>query len=241
VKFERYTDAEADEPDSYFQDDEEREERKSRNRNRFKGHWSGFEFGFNNYLTSENSLVMPNDIYYMTLHSSKSNNFNFNISQKSLGITRHFGIVTGLGFNWNNYRFDGDNNIRKGAGGIIEELDPGETLKKSKLTSLYLTVPLLVELQIPADNNHINIAAGGIGAIKLGSHSKMVFDNNDKVKANDDFSMNLFRYGATARLGFENFQLYGTYYFSPLFKEGKGPGGYNLYPFEVGFAFTFND
>jgi len=26
-----------------------------------------------------------------------------------------------------------------------------------------------------------------------------------------------------------------------MFKSGKGPGGYDLYPFELGIAFTFND
>lgn len=30
----------------------------------------------------------------------------------SLGFTRHFGLVTALGINFNNYRFDGNNSIR---------------------------------------------------------------------------------------------------------------------------------
>ena len=220
---------------------EDRELTRSRDRNRFKGHWSGFEIGFNNYLTSDNSIVLPAEIDYMTLHSGKSMSFNFNISQKSIGLSRHIGIITGLGFNWNNYRFDGNNNIIKGTNGIIEELPQADALDKSKLTTWYLQVPVMLELQIPADNHHINIGAGFIGAIKLGSHTKMVFQDKDKVKSNDDFSLNLLRYGPTARIGYQSFQLYASYYMTPLFKNGKGPGGYDLYPFEVGFAFTFND
>jgi hypothetical protein len=238
VAFERYDDNE----NLFLQDDQDDRERiRRRNRNRFKGHWSGFEFGFNNYLTSDNSLVLPADIDYMTLHSSKSNNFNFNISQQSIGLTRHFGIVTGLGFNWNNYRFDGNNNIIKGANGVIEELPQADALDKSKLSTIYLTVPLMLELQIPADNHQLNLAAGFIGAIKVGSHTKMVFQDKDKVKSHGDFSLNLLRYGPTARVGYQSFQIYATYYMTPLFKNGKGPGGYDLYPFEIGFAFTFND
>lgn len=238
VKFEKY--AEAD--DTIIQDDKaDKPERKSRTKSRFKGHWSGMEFGFNNYLTSDHSLVMPADIDYMTLHSSKSNSFNLNFTQQSIGITRHFGFVTGLGFNWNNYRFDSDNNIQKGVLGVIEIFDPGEQLKKSKLTTVYLTLPVMAELQIPVDNHHINVGAGLIGAVKIGSHSKMVYQNGDKVKSNDDFSLSMLRYGPTARIGFENFQVYGTYYMTPLFKKGKEPGGHMLYPFEIGFAFTFND
>jgi len=51
----------------------------------------------------------------------------------------------------------------------------------------------------------------------------------------------MLRCGATARVGYGNFQLYGTYYKTPLFEAGKGPGGYNLYPFEIGIALTFNN
>jgi len=221
---------------------EDKDENRARRRNRFKGHWSGVEFGFNNYLTSDHSSVMPADINYMTLHSSKSNNFNINFAQLSLGFARHFGIVTGLGIIWNNYRFDGNNNITTTPSvGVIEVLDPGSPLEKSKFTTVYLTFPVMLELQIPADNHHLNIGAGIIGATKLGAHTKMKFENGDKVKSNDDLSLNQFRYGATARIGYENFQIYGTYYMTPLFRTGKGPGGNDLYPFEIGLAFTFND
>jgi hypothetical protein len=177
----------------------------------------------------------------MSLHSGKSMNFNINFSQVSLGFTRHFGIVTGLGLNWNNYVFDGNNNIIKGENDVVEMLNPGAVLKKSKLTTVYLNIPLLLEVQIPADHNHLNIAAGPIGGVKLCSHSKMIFEDGDKVKSDDDFSLSMLRYGATARLGYGNFQIYGTYYYTPLFKSGKSPSGVELYPFEVGFAFTFND
>jgi hypothetical protein len=177
----------------------------------------------------------------MTLHSGKSSNFNINFSQLSLGLTRHIGFVTGLGFNWNNYRFDGNNSILKGTNGIIEELDPGVNLEKSKLATIFLTLPFMLEIQIPVNNNHLNIAAGPIGAVKLGSHTKMVFQDGRKEKANGDFSLNMLRYGATARVGYENLQLYGTYYMTPLFQTGKGPAGNDLYPFEIGIAFTFND
>jgi hypothetical protein len=222
-------------------EENDKENERARRRSRFRGHWTGIEFGFNNYVTSDKSLVLPADIDYMTLHSSKSSNFNINFSQLSLGMTRHFGIVTGLGLNWNNYRFDGNNNIIKGDNGIIEKLDPGTNLEKSKLATLFLTLPLMLELQIPVDHSRLNIAAGPIGAVKLGSHTKMVYENGEKIKSNGDFSLNMLRYGATARVGYANFQLYGTYYMTPLFRKGKGPGGNDLFPFEIGIALTFND
>jgi len=238
IKFRNYPDND----DLYDQDDKsDNRERRWRSGRHFRGHWAGIEFGFNNYLTSDNSFTMPSAINYMTLHSGKSHSFNINFAQESFGITRHFGLVTGLGLNWNNYRFENNNNIQTDADGVIIPLDPGSQLERSKLTTLYLTVPLMLEAQIPSDFHRLNIGAGLIGAIKLASHTRMDFKNGDKIKTNDDFSLNLLRYGATARVGFENFHIYATYYLTPLFKEGLGPAGYDLYPFEVGFALTFND
>jgi hypothetical protein len=225
--------------EAWYEEDNENEH--TRRSSRFRGHWSGIELGVNNYLASDKSFSMPANIDYMTLHSSKSTNFNINFAQLSLGLTRHFGFVTGLGLNWNNYRFDGNNNIQKGLDGIIEELDPGLKLEKSKLATLFLTLPLMLEIQIPVDNNRLHIAAGPIGALKLGSHTKMVFDDGHTVKSWGDFSLNMLRYGATARVGYGNFQLFGTYYATPLFQTGKGPAGNDLYPFEIGVALVFNN
>ena len=237
LEFKKYPERD---PEPWYQDNDPSDRRRYR-RNRFRGHWTGVDLGFNNYVTSDRSLSLPGNIDYMTLHSGKSMNFNINFSQLSLGLTRHIGFVTGLGFNWNNYRFDGNNNITKGAEGIIEPLIPAETLEKSKLTTIYLTLPFMLELQVPTDRNRINIAGGPIGAVKLNSHSKMVFEDGQKIKSNSDFSLNLLRYGATARVGYGNFQVYGTYYLTPLFKSDKSPGNVDLYPFEVGIAFSIND
>lgn len=236
IDFQNYRETDSFSQHNYYDSDEEGE-RRGRH---FKGHWAGIETGFNNYMTEDYSLVLPEEIDFMSLHSGKAMNFNLNFSQLSLGITRRIGFVTGLGVNWNNYRFDGNNNIQKGPDGIIEVLDPGAPLKKSKISTIYFNIPFLLEIQIPTDHNHLHISAGPIGAVKLMSYSKMVYEDGDKVKSDGDFSLNLLRYGATARVGYENFQLYGTYYMTPLFKTGKGPGGIDLYPFEIGIAFTID-
>jgi hypothetical protein len=237
VEFEKYGSDEGNRDNDQDKSDKDQK----RYRRHFSGNWAGIEFGFNNYLTDEFTSVMPDDIYYMTLHSGKSNNFSINFIQQSIGLARHFGLVTGLGLEWNNYRFDGNNSIEKGENGVIVELDPEVTLKKSRLKTLYLNIPLLIEGKIPADNNHFNISGGIIGAVKLWSQTKMVTDDEKKLKSDSDFSLNVLRWGPTVRIGFGNLQIYGTYYFSPLFKTGKTPGGVELYPCEIGLALTFND
>lgn len=74
-------------------DQDESKDRHERNARRFKGHWAGVEIGYNTYLASNHSQVMPANIDYMTLHSSKSSNFNLNFSQLSLGLTRQWALL----------------------------------------------------------------------------------------------------------------------------------------------------
>lgn len=211
--------------------------------NVFGGHLGGFELGLNSYGKDLGSTTLEPEDNYLDLNSSKSMAFNIISPSVSLGITKRFGFVASLGLNFNNYRFGGNNSISVDEGGVVMPVYPPLTVhyEKSKLTTLYAVLPLILEGQIPVSHSSsVNIGAGVIGGVKLGSHTKVVYfeDGKQKAKNRDDFSLNLLRYGVTARLGYEMVQVYGTCWLSPMFEKGKGP---ELYPFEVGIALTFND
>lgn len=214
-----------------------------RKHDRFRGHLGGLEIGFNGFMTDYWSTTLAPEDNYFDLNTSKSWVWNFLFPNVNIGLSRHLGFVSTIGFNFSTYRFDGNNTIVKDNYGVIgpHYPDSGIVFTKSKLETAYLTLPLLLEAQIPVSdhNKTINIGAGVIGALKLCSKTKVTYDDGDKSKAKskDDFSMNVLRWGATARIGYEHFQVYGTTYFTQLFEEGKGP---QLYPYEVGIAFTFN-
>jgi len=215
-----------------------------KNYERFRGHLGGFELGFNSLLTDFFSTSLKPEDNYFDLNTAKSYYFDFLLPCINIGFTRHFGIAATLGINFNKYRFDGNNSILKDANGVVGPLYPPEGIaySKSKLATTYLTLPVILETQIPLANSHktINIGAGVIGAVKLGSHTRIIYysDGKHKEKNKDDFSLNTFRWGATGRIGINFFQVYGTCYFTSLFEKAKGP---ELYPFEVGIAFTIND
>lgn len=215
-----------------------------RSYDRFKGHLGGMEFGFNGFLTDYWSTSLNPADSYFDLYTAKSSNFSFLLPCVNLGFTRHFGIAATIGIDWNTYRFDGNNSIVKGADGVIGPYypDPTVSYSKSKLNTTFATLPVILEAQIPVSGSRstINIGAGVIGALKLGSNTKVVYYNNGKKKDKnrDDYSINPLRWGATARVGYDFFQVYGTCYFTSMFEKGKGP---ELYPFEVGVAFTIND
>ena len=209
----------------------------------FKGHWSGIELGLNNYLNKDYTIGPKSSDEYMSLNSSRSIQFNLNFVQHSFGIAgNRFGMVTGMGLEFFNYFFRHNNTIETDPqGSIIPRYYDPIDLEKSKLTMSYLTVPILFEFQFPGElsNSHrLRISVGVIGGLKLGSHTKVVYSVNGdrkKDKNHDDFSINPFRYGFTARVGYKHINIYSDFYPVSLFEKGKGPV---LYPFSIGIAFV---
>jgi hypothetical protein len=131
-----------------------------------------------------------------------------------------------LGFEFNNYRFDNDITIQKVDGIIVEDATSyvDVNISKTKLATTYFTVPILFELHIPVRNDEFRIVTGVIGGVKIGSRTKVVYKDDG------------FRYGLTARLGFEDVNLFANYYMTTLFEKDKGP---ELYPFSVGISIPF--
>ncbi|MEN8227175.1 MAG: outer membrane beta-barrel protein, partial [Bacteroidota bacterium] len=207
---------------------------------KFKPHFAGLEIGLNNYVTSDFSMSLPSDQRYMDLNTGKSWNWNLNILDYGFGLgTDKVGIATGLGFEFINYNFDGQNSIRKDdvTGNIVEYVpDYAGNITKSKMNITYMTAPLLLEFQIPAGKKRIHISGGVIGGVKLWSNTKMKYtisSEKSKEKAKGDYNLSPLRWGFTARVGYRALNLYANYYMMPLFKEDQGP---ELYPFSIGLA-----
>jgi len=214
---------------------------------RFKGSWSGFSMGLSNFVDKDFSLSRDAGEQFMDLNTGKSWNMNVNFAQYSINFANNkFGLVTGLGIEWNYYRFDNDNSVQVDpATGQIEEIDlsvtqPNWNIEKSKLSTTYATLPLLLEFHSSSyQHNGVIFSAGAIGGVKLGSNTKVVYKENgdkNKDKTKDDFNLSPFRYGVHARIGVGDWMIYGTYYFTSLFEKNKGP---ELYPISVGFALSF--
>jgi hypothetical protein len=210
---------------------------------KFRGHWAGFEFGINNLLDNAFTISREGDNLFMDINTGRSWAINLNFSQYSLGFgTSHFGAIIGLGLEFNNYFFDRANTIIEENDYVVEvDLSDTTGIAKSKLTSMFLRVPLIFEVQFPnvVRARRVFISAGLVTGLKLASHTKVVYkDDNgkNKDKNNDDFNISPFRYGLTTRIGFGNLSVFGDYYFTPLFIADKGP---HLHPFTIGMAFNF--
>jgi len=126
--------------------------------------------------------------------------------------------------------------------GVIVEYVPdyAGNITKSKMHTAYITVPLLLEFQIPTSRRgRIYIQGGVFGSAKMWSSTKIKYKeagNKSKEKTKGDYNLSPFRWGFTARAGYKNFGLYANYSMTSLFKSGMGP---ELYPFSVGLDFTW--
>ena len=197
---------------------------------KFKGHWSFFEMGVNSFANVDYSkYTTPN---FMDLNYNKSLEVNLNLLKFSIGLQKknsNIGLVSGLGLNFNDYRFSNNYTIKNASGYINPLALAEENLQKTKLSTGYLTVPLLLEFQLPKESG-IWLSVGVIGGVKIGSHTKIKIADV-KLKDHNDFNISPFRGGATARIGYKGLSIFGTYYFTQFFRDGRGP---DMQPFTIG-------
>ncbi len=216
-------------------------DRDNRRSGRFRGNWRGLELGLNNYVNKDFSLSLDPGEDFMELRAARSRNINLNILQYNLTVSdNNIGFVTGLGFEFNNYRFSNNVSITKENREIVPVNydEAGIDLDRTRFRAIYLNVPLLFELQ----TNHARrsrrayVSAGVIGGVNIGSGTRVVYKDNSsrgRERVRDDFYLSPFRYGLSFRTGYRSLNLYANYYPTPLFQKNKGP---ELYPFAVGFS-----
>jgi hypothetical protein len=205
---------------------------------KFDGHWDGLDFGANLLLKTDYSMYPEGTPEFLEIRPEKSFEVNINLFEYSFGFGQYVGLVTGLGFNFNDYKFKNKYTFKKDENGVLQPYAlPEGDFRKSKLSTVYLTAPLLFEFQIPDNRgeDRLFVAGGVIGGLKLGEHTKYKI-GDEKSKDKGDHGIAPLRWGYTARIGFEDFGIYGTYYNTKLFEDGVGPA---TSPVTIGVILSF--
>jgi hypothetical protein len=206
----------------------------------FKGHWSGIEFGINGYAHSNYNLNDYNGNRFLKNDLLLSNVLNLNLLQYSIGLQQNrntIGLVTGVGLSIQSYRLENHTSILLDENrDVYPQYLNFDSNQKSKLSSVYLEVPLLVEFQIPIRNkaNRLYLSAGITGAKRLETHNKVKYKKDgkkEKLKSPGDYSILNYKVAGTIRMGYRWINLFATYDLVPLFEDRRGPV---LYPFSVG-------
>lgn len=200
--------------------------RQKKHSKRFRGHWTGFELGIASFM--KNNDEESNG--FMELKYPKSSMVNINFLQANIKlIGPKFGLVTGLGLSWYNFTFKDDFTVVDGkdADGkpcttqkAIKEVYPKMgSVKKTKLTMSYLTLPLLLEVQGNRRNTYLSV--GVIAGVKLDAHTKIKFSSDEKEKEFEDFYLLPYKLDATVRVGHGCLTVWASYNLTKLFQKDK--------------------
>jgi hypothetical protein len=229
---------------------------------KFNGHWAGFDLGFNGYVTPNFDMKFNPEDEYLDLRMEKSVIVNINFFEQNIAISKdkRFGAVTGLGFSLPNYRFRRATHLSSDSTVLIGYIAEGVSVRKTKLSMMYLTVPVLFEWQTNSycKKNSFHVGFGMVLSARLVSWTKIYYNEQNKdfqlnrynpetglyepelmatspdypkVKQKDDWFLQPFKAEATLRIGWGWINLWMTYSVNQMFRDGRGP---EVYPWSAG-------
>lgn len=178
---------------------------------------------------------MPDSIKTRGFSRSINTYFMFDFPFKA---TPQLSVGIGLGIGTDNIIFKKSHPDVKGTTTTMRFNGPDTALfKKTKLMTAYLEAP--VELRYVKDPEHSDKsfkAALGIKVgtmLKAGTRSRALASYIEKESSKRYF--NTYRIAGTARVGWGNFTVFGTYQFTPLLKDAAGP---SVKPFTIGLTIS---
>jgi len=229
---------------------------------KFNGHWAGVDIGFNGYVNPDFNMNFPKEYEYMDLRMEKSIAVNLNFLEQNIPFSKNqkWGMVTGLGLSFNDYRFMRPTRLSMDSSQLIGYLDQDISIRKSKLSVMYLTLPVLFEFQTAPiyHKNGFHINVGMVIGARLSSHTKKYYNelnsefhitqynpetgvyddvfiafspNDPKEHHYGDWFLQPFKFDATARIGWNFLNFWANYSLNTMFRKGKGP---ELYPWSAG-------
>ncbi len=195
---------------------------------KFSGHFSGLSLGINFFKFGEAnnnySKITQKDL---SLNLPRSWEVNLDPFQWSFNLYKqHFGLVTGLGFKFNNYLFIENRKISIKYDNLISSPDSINNIYKTKMMISKIRIPLMFEWQnkVGRLNKTIYFSAGGFVSYNISSHIKYNFNNDGKKikeKKENTYYLNPLQYGLMMRFGFGSLDIYAEYNLSEMFTNGK--------------------
>lgn len=187
--------------------------------------WLLMELGLNGYLNNQGGFTAPVGYSELALQPAKSVNYNLHLFRQGINLIRHkFQLEYGVKFAFSDYRFEEDVIVVSRAAELTL-LPSDEPLKKSKLSTTYLDIPIGFSFATdPASyESSFRVGAGAFAGVLLGARTKYKTTNGKKVKETDRYNLNNFRYGVSGNIGYGWFNLYVNYVMSDFFAENEGP------------------
>lgn len=204
-----------------------------------KTRWLLVKFGISSYV-QESAPRLDNGVNPVDLNVWPSINWGFDLFQTRFNVIKHYvNIKTGIGFDFNRYRFKNPVSLADNKGEVEWTYNENSHYSKNTLYVSYVKVPLLLNFETNPHrkSRSLSINAGVYGGLKLGSSLKQKWSNKDLV-VKDGFNLQDWTYGLTGSIGYSIFNLYADYSLVGLF-DSKADNNYVLTPFNVGIQLAF--
>lgn len=205
----------------------------------FKSHWAGIVFGFNNAVnTKSGGLNGANGVENNYGHSYE---IAWNISDTHISLPHpNLGIVLGFGLDWRNYRMDDNSRFVKEGGKLsVTSYPDGCTPKFSRLKTLDITFPILLEWQTLSSHRKVYASVGPVINFKVYS-SILTRYTDANGQAYKEFKKGVYQNPVNADLqamiGCRNIALYAKYSLFPLLQTSKAP---EMHGFSTGIMWVF--
>lgn len=201
--------------------------------------WSGYDFGFNGYLTNSGGTSMDPGFEGFNINQGKSLHMGFNLYELGIPIYKHNVVfVTGLGIDYNNYRFSSKYSpfgTPDSSGNYVER-----DYSQNRLKTFYATLPVMLGLDFSKPHKKgLHLAFGVVGGVRIGSYTKEKYNEDGavvKTNTRDELDLNPFRLSAQARVGYGDFTVFASYGLTEMFRANTGKP--ELYPFSFGVSFS---
>ena len=225
----------AEEEDEWdFEAEEQAESDKKEKKLKLK---SELLLGTNGYLSSINSIALPEEFSNMRVNYSRSRGLTYNLMLKGFATkNKRLYISPGIGLSRNNYVFENPIRIQNQNDSTVFALDTITNFKKYRLSNTYVQLPLVVGIRIgDLKKRTLGIQLGIIGGYKINSKVINHYENNGtsyKSKEFNSFNLNPFQLSSVVRLSLGKIGLYASYSLTSLFIENSAPP---VYPISLGF------
>ncbi len=208
----------------------------------YDAHWAGMDIG---------TLILMNDNFnsnfdanpYWKNNIAKSVSVNLNVYEYKVPIVKqYFGLTTGFGFSISTIGFKDNYLLQHNKDSTFALKDTVQSYRQNSLSSVYLTIPLLLEYSSKVkQKKSCYFAAGVVGGLRIGSSTTKTgkYSNGDRFQnvVRSNYNLAPFTLDAMLRMGYDSFGFYASYQLNSLFMKDKTV---NIYPLKVGVTFNLN-
>lgn len=190
-------------------------------------HWAGFGYGI---LTLTDSKMHIGETGSIPLNKGKSSELTLNIIEGILPVIGHtFGFTSGFGLDWRNYHLEGNTHLLDNNGETTVFDAPADiNYTYSRLRTLHLTVPVLLEWQPTfGKNRNFFMTAGVVGGWNVMASYRVKYKNanGDKIsiKESSGLNTNPLTLDLMGQIGYGKISVYAKYSPIGVFQKDKGP------------------